>query len=89
MSVDRIHAPELAGAAWFNVAAPLTLPALRGKVVLLDFWTYGCINCMHVIPDLRRLEEKYRDEIVVIGVHSAKFANERKGGPHSAESGAL
>jgi thiol-disulfide isomerase/thioredoxin len=76
---DRIHAPELAGAAeWFNVPAPLTLRALRGKVVLLDFWTYGCINCMHVIPDLRRLEEKYRDELVVIGVHSAKFANERK-----------
>ena len=79
MSPDRIHAPELTGAAgWFNVPAPLTLRALRGKVVLLDFWTYGCINCMHVIPDLRRLEEKYRDELVVIGVHSAKFANERK-----------
>ena len=63
---DRIHAPELTGAAeWFNVPAPLTLRALRGKVVLLDFWTYGCINCMHVIPDLRRLEEKYRDELVV------------------------
>ena len=79
MSPDRIHAPEFAGAAeWFNVPAPLTLRELRGKVVLLDFWTYGCVNCMHVIPDLRRLEEKYRDELVVIGVHSAKFANERK-----------
>jgi thiol-disulfide isomerase/thioredoxin len=76
---ERIHAPELAGALdWFNVPAPLTLGALRGKVVLLDFWTYGCINCMHILPDLRRLEEKYRDELVVIGIHSAKFTNERK-----------
>jgi thiol-disulfide isomerase/thioredoxin len=75
----RIHAPELSGGIdWFNVPAPLTLAALRGKVVLLDFWTYGCINCMHILPDLRRLEEKYRDELVVIGVHSAKFSNERK-----------
>lgn len=74
----RIRAPELAsGLDWFNVAQPLTLRSLRGKVVLLDFWTYGCINCMHVLPDLRRLEEKYRAELVVIGVHSAKFTNER------------
>ena len=73
----RIHAPELAGALeWFNVPAPLTLNALRGKAVLLDFWTYGCVNCMHILPDLKRLEEKYRDELVVIGVHSAKFSNE-------------
>ena len=76
---ERIHAPELSGAReWFNVPQPLSLAALRGKVVLLDFWTYGCINCMHVLPELRRLEEKYRDELVVIGVHSAKFTNERK-----------
>jgi thiol-disulfide isomerase/thioredoxin len=79
MPPDRIHAPELTGGReWFNVPAPLSLKALRGKVVLLDFWTYGCINCMHILPDLRRLEEKYRDELVVVGVHSAKFANERK-----------
>jgi thiol-disulfide isomerase/thioredoxin len=75
----RIHAPELAGAIdWLNVPAPLTLARLRRKVVLLDFWTYGCINCMHILPDLRRLEEKYRDELVVVAIHSAKFANERK-----------
>ncbi len=74
----RVHAPEFpAGLDWFNVAAPLSLKALRGKVVLLDFWTYGCINCLHIIPDLRRLEEKYRAELVVVGVHSAKFTNER------------
>ena len=76
---ERIHAPDFAGALdWFNVPKPLSLRDLRGKVVLLDFWTYGCVNCMHILPDLRRLEEKYRDELVVIGIHSAKFTNERK-----------
>jgi thiol-disulfide isomerase/thioredoxin len=45
--------------------------------VLLDFWTYGCINCMHIIPDLKKLEKKYPNELVVIGVHSAKFENEK------------
>ena len=70
-------APEFpAGLDWLNVARPLSLAELRGKVVLLDFWTYGCVNCMHVIPDLKRLEEQYPDEFVVIGVHSAKFENE-------------
>jgi thiol-disulfide isomerase/thioredoxin len=61
---------------WLNVAAPLTMEALRGKIVLLDFWTYGCINCIHMIPILEQLEEKYPDTLVVIGVHSAKFENE-------------
>jgi len=64
------------GAQWLNVDNPLSLADLRGKVVLLDFWTYCCINCMHIIPDLKRLEEKY-PELVVIGVHSAKFHNEQ------------
>ncbi len=74
----RIHAPELSGArGWLNTDKPLTLSALKGKVVLLDFWTYGCINCMHIIPDLKRLEKKYPNELVVIGVHSAKFENEK------------
>jgi len=76
---DRIRAPELTGArGWLNTDKPLTLSALKGKVVLLDFWTYGCINCMHIIPDLKRLERKYPNELVVIGVHSAKFANEKE-----------
>jgi DNA-binding beta-propeller fold protein YncE len=64
------------GAEWLNMDRPLTLEDLRGKIVLLDFWTFCCINCMHVIPDLKRLEEKY-PELVVIGVHSAKFHNEQ------------
>jgi thiol-disulfide isomerase/thioredoxin/DNA-binding beta-propeller fold protein YncE len=74
----RIRAPELTGHhGWLNTDKPLSLAALRGKVVLLDFWTYGCINCMHIIPDLKKLEKKYPNELVVIGVHSAKFDNEK------------
>jgi thiol-disulfide isomerase/thioredoxin/sugar lactone lactonase YvrE len=65
------------GMEWLNTDRPLSLRDLRGKVVLLDFWTYCCINCMHVIPDLKRLEKKYAQELVVIGVHSAKFIEER------------
>jgi thiol-disulfide isomerase/thioredoxin len=75
----RVRAPELEGGrGWLNTDAPLSLEGLRGKVVLLDFWTYGCVNCMHVIPDLKRLEEKYARQLVVIGVHSAKFDNEKE-----------
>lgn len=74
-----VSAPEFpAGLDWLNTAQPLTIKELRGKIVLLDFWTYCCINCMHVLPDLLRLERKYRDELVVIGVHAAKFEAERE-----------
>ncbi|KAG5525463.1 hypothetical protein RHGRI_031948 [Rhododendron griersonianum] len=63
---------------WLNTA-PLKLNRdLKGKVVLLDFWTYCCINCMHVLPDLEFLEKKYKDmPFTVVGVHSAKFDNEK------------
>ncbi|KAI3448473.1 hypothetical protein Pfo_005138 [Paulownia fortunei] len=63
---------------WLNTA-PLQLQRdLKGKVVLLDFWTYCCINCMHVLPDLEFLEKKYKDmPFIVVGVHSAKFDNEK------------
>lgn len=64
------------GIDWLNVSAPLRIEDSRGKVVLLDFWTYGCINCIHMIPVFKELEEKYPDELIIIGVHSAKFANE-------------
>ncbi len=74
----RVRAPELAGGrGWLNTDKPLSLAALKGKIVLLDFWTYGCVNCMHIIPDLKRLEHKYARQLVVIGVHSAKFENEK------------
>lgn len=73
-----IAAPALDGAtAWLNVAAPISLADVRGKVVLLDFWTYGCINCMHIQRDLKVLEERFPDELVVIGIHSPKFTNEK------------
>ena len=63
---------------WLNIDGKLQITDLRGKVVLLDFWTYCCINCMHIIPDLKKLEAKYPNELVVIGVHSAKFAAEKE-----------
>ena len=70
-------APEFPGGlTWFNVSQPPTFAALKGKVVLLDFWTLGCINCQHIIPDLKRLEEEFANELVVVGVHSGKYATE-------------
>jgi DNA-binding beta-propeller fold protein YncE len=73
-----VNAPEFPdGLEWLNVERPVRMADLRGKVVLLDFWTYCCINCMHIIPDLKRLEAKYGDALVVIGVHSAKFTTEK------------
>jgi DNA-binding beta-propeller fold protein YncE len=65
------------GTGWLNTASPIHLKDLRGKFVLLDFWTYCCINCIHTLPDLARLEKKYDKQLVVIGVHSAKFENEK------------
>jgi thiol-disulfide isomerase/thioredoxin len=74
-------APELEGGVeWLNVGGPISMKDLRGKVVILDFWTFCCINCMHVLPDLKYLEQKYGKELVVIGVHSAKFDNEKETG---------
>lgn len=76
---DRPKAPSLdGGTEWLNSAGEITLKDLRGKVVLIDFWTYCCINCMHVLPDLAYLEKKYPNELVVIGCHSAKFDNEKE-----------
>jgi thiol-disulfide isomerase/thioredoxin len=75
----KVRAPEITGGrGWLNTDKPLSLAALKGKIVLLDFWTYGCINCIHIIPDLKKLEAKYAKELVVIGVHSAKFQNEKE-----------
>ncbi|MGE5594516.1 MAG: redoxin domain-containing protein, partial [Hyphomicrobiales bacterium] len=59
-------APEFPGGlTWFNVDRPLTLADLRGKVVILDFWTLGCINCQHIIPDLKQLEAEFGDALAV------------------------
>ncbi|WP_460067754.1 thioredoxin-like domain-containing protein [Streptomyces sp. YKOK-I1] len=74
----RVRAPELIGkGGWLNTGgAQYTLADLRGRVVILDFWTFCCINCLHVLDELRELEEKHRDTLVVIGVHSPKFVHE-------------
>ncbi|QEL18202.1 thioredoxin-like domain-containing protein [Limnoglobus roseus] len=75
---NRPDAPELTGGvAWLNTSGPVKKSDLKGKVVLLDFWTLCCINCIHIMPDLAKLEKKYPNELVVIGVHSAKFENEK------------
>ncbi|HEY3250989.1 MAG TPA: thioredoxin-like domain-containing protein [Ignavibacteria bacterium] len=74
----NITAPDFPqGLEWLNTDKPISLKDLKGKIVLLDFWTYCCINCMHIIPDLHKLEEKYKNELVIVGVHSAKFLTER------------
>ncbi|TDU05079.1 thiol-disulfide isomerase/thioredoxin [Streptomyces sp. 846.5] len=80
----RVRAPQLVGkGGWLNTGGKeLTLGDLRGKIVLLDFWTFCCINCLHVLDELRELEEKHRDTLVIVGVHSPKFA-------HEAEHGAV
>lgn len=71
-------APEIiAGGEWFN-SKPLTLKELRGKVVLVDFWTYTCINCQRTLPYLRSWYEKYHDKgLVIIGVHTPEFEFEK------------
>lgn len=61
-----------------NVASPLRDEDLRGRVVILDFWTFCCINCHHVIPELKKLEEVFGDDLLVIGIHCPKFDNERE-----------
>lgn len=74
----RVKAPPLPdGLTWINTDGPVALSDLRGKFVLLDFWTYCCINCMHVLPELDKLEKAYPKNLVVIGVHSAKFDGEK------------
>jgi thiol-disulfide isomerase/thioredoxin len=74
----RVRAPELTGrGGWLNTGGrALALADLRGKVVLLDFWTFCCVNCLHVLDELRPLEEKYADVLVTVGVHSPKFVHE-------------
>ncbi len=74
----RVRAPELAGAGgWIGTGGrDLTLAELRGKIVLLDFWTFCCVNCLHVLDELRPLEQRFADVLVVVGVHSPKFAHE-------------
>ncbi|MDE2836747.1 MAG: thioredoxin-like domain-containing protein [Chloroflexota bacterium] len=74
----RVNAPEFPeGADWLNADRPLRLADFAGKLLLLDFWTYCCINCMHLLPTLRRLEREFPEELAVVGVHTAKYDQER------------
>ncbi len=75
----NIKAPELASiTAWLN-SEPLTIEQLKGKVVLIDFWTYSCINCLRTLPYLKDWDDKYRDDgLVIIGVHAPEFPFEKK-----------
>jgi thiol-disulfide isomerase/thioredoxin len=78
MKTGAVNAPEInTSYGWLNTDQSYSIKDFRGKIVLLDFWTFGCINCQHILPDLRKLEKEYEKELVVIGVHSAKFDSER------------
>ncbi len=79
--IDHGAAPDFAGiAAWLN-SPPLSMQALKGKVVLVDFWTYSCINCLRTLPYIRKWHDKYKDRgLVIVGVHTPEFAFERKTG---------
>ena len=70
-----VRAPELSG-EWI-AGGPLSLQGLRGRAVLLDFFTFGCINCLNSLPVLNRLQARYGDALQLIGVHSGKFAYEK------------
>ncbi|MER6220286.1 NHL domain-containing thioredoxin family protein [Streptomyces sp900105755] len=74
----RVRAPELIGkGGWINTGdKQLSLAELRGRIVIADFWTFCCVNCLHVLDELRELEERHRDTVVIVGVHSPKFVHE-------------
>ncbi|GHA63210.1 thioredoxin-like domain-containing protein [Pontibacter akesuensis] len=79
MLTGRVNAPEInTDYGWLNTDKSWSIKDFRGKIVLLDFWTFGCINCQHIVPDLKRLEEEFADVLVVVGVHSAKFDAEKQ-----------
>jgi thiol-disulfide isomerase/thioredoxin len=74
------RAPELVGVdPWFNTSdgEPLRLAALRDRVVLLEFWTFACVNCQRTLPFLRRMHDQYQPDLTVVGVHSPEFSFER------------
>jgi len=84
----RVRAAPLRGRGWLNTGGrDLSLADLRGRFVLLDFWTSGCVNCIHVLDELRPLEERFADVLVVVGVHSPKFTHEATAGSVAAAVG--
>ncbi|MDG2381061.1 MAG: thioredoxin-like domain-containing protein [Pirellulaceae bacterium] len=74
----QIAIPDLpSDLTWFNTTEARQLQDFKGKFVLIDFWTYCCINCIHILPELKKLEQAFSRQLVVVGVHSAKFDTER------------
>lgn len=89
-SIFTAEAPEFpAELDWVGTETAVRISDLRGRLALLDFWTYGCINCMHMIPQLHSLEERFADVLTVIGVHSGKFVHERATAEIAAASARL
>jgi DNA-binding beta-propeller fold protein YncE/thioredoxin-related protein len=79
MSATKSRAPEFpAGLEWFNVQEPVRLADQLGRVVLIDFGTFSSIHCQHVLQDLKELRARFRNELVVVSVHSPKFTAEKK-----------
>ena len=76
-SSESAMAPDLSTGEWIN-SEPLTLQNLRGRVVLIDFWTFGCINCRNTLPSIKGWHDRYRDKgLTIIGVHSPEFDEEK------------
>jgi thiol-disulfide isomerase/thioredoxin len=76
--VAPMAAPQFTGIDTWHNSAPLNLQQLRGKVVLIDFWTYTCINCIRTLPYVKKWHEKYKDQgLVVVGVHTPEYPHER------------
>jgi thiol-disulfide isomerase/thioredoxin len=75
---EAATAPDLANGEWIN-SEPLKLRDLRGRVVLIEFWTFGCINCRNTLPFVKGWHDRYHDKgLTIIGVHSPEFDEERK-----------
>ena len=75
---DLGPAPELANETWLNVDSPLRIADLHGKVVIIEMWTFGCINCQNVMPSLKEWHGKYKDQgLIIIGNHFPEFSYEK------------
>lgn len=78
VQTPSINAPEFPKETeWLNTTQKYQLQDFKGKIVLLDFWTYGCVNCYHILPYLKKLEQEFENDLIVLGVHSAKFEIEK------------
>jgi thiol-disulfide isomerase/thioredoxin len=78
MAETKAAAPEFSGLSNWQNSGPLTIAGLRGKVVLVNFWTYGCVNCVNTLPHVTQLYAKYKDKgLVIVGVHTPEFPFER------------